>query len=136
MNGFDAKQLDKFSKGLLNTAKNEYPKKTKAFLRGEGRKLTKIIKNNYQSTGAIKSKKSIKKIKTGKLYKRDKSFNIRSYGGGLHNLLNNGYTHKGGRDKTGKETWIEGFHYVEKSQGEFETQYYKDIDNFLDELFD
>jgi len=136
MNGFNTTQLDKFSKSLLNTAQTEYPKKTKTFLRGEGRKLTKIIKSNYQSTGAIKSKKSIKKIKTGKLYKRDKSFNIRSYGGGLHNLLNNGYTHKGGRDKTGKETWIEGLHYIERSQDEFEKQYYNDIDKFLDELFD
>ena len=109
MNGFDTTQLDKFSKDLLNTAKNEYPKETKKFLRKEGRKLTKLIKGNY---------------------------NIRSYGGGLHNLLNNGYTHKGGRDKTGKETWIEGHHYIEKSQNEFENQYYTDIDSFIDSLFD
>lgn len=135
-NGFDTTQLDKFSKDLLNTAKNEYPKETKKFLRKEGRKLTKLIKGNYNATGAVLSGKSGKKIKTGRLYKRNKSFNIRSYGGGLHNLLNNGYTHKGGRDKTGKETWIEGHHYIEKSQNEFENQYYTDIDSFIDLLFD
>nr|WP_278002062.1 hypothetical protein [Clostridium botulinum] len=40
-NGFDTTQLDKFSKDLLNTAKKDFPKKSKAFLRKEARKLNK-----------------------------------------------------------------------------------------------
>lgn len=60
-NGFDTTQLDKFSKGLLNTAKKDFPKKSKAFLRKEARKLNKKNKATFASKGIGEETGNLKK---------------------------------------------------------------------------
>ncbi|WP_061294041.1 hypothetical protein [Clostridium botulinum] len=136
MNGFDTKQLDKFSKGLLNTAKNEYPKKTKAFLRKEVRKLNKQNKQTFASKGIGEETGNLKKgFKAGKLYKyKGKELAIRAYNSSPHaHLLNDGWMHKA---RNGDEKFIPGFHFIEDSAQAFNSEYYTDIDGFLEELFD
>ncbi|NEZ84451.1 HK97 gp10 family phage protein [Clostridium botulinum] len=136
MNGFDTAQLDKYSKQLLNTAKNEYPKKTKTFLRKEVKKLNKKNKQTFASKGIGEYRGNLKKgFKTGKLYKyHGKELAIRAYNSSPHaHLLNDGWMHKA---KDGSEKFIPGFHFIEDSTKAFNSEYYKDIDEFLNELFD
>ncbi|GAA0081374.1 HK97 gp10 family phage protein [Clostridium sp. CTA-6] len=135
-NGFDTTQLDKFSKQLLNTAKNEYPKKTKAFLRKEAKKLNKSNKSTFTSKGIGEESGNLKKgFKTGKLYKyKGKELAIRAYNSSPHaHLLNNGWMHKA---KNGNEKFIPGFHFIEESAQSFNNEYYTDVDEFLDTLFE
>ncbi|MBY6898006.1 HK97 gp10 family phage protein [Clostridium botulinum] len=135
-NGFDTTQLDKFSKNLLNIAKNEYPKKTKTFLRKEARKLNKTNKQTFEAKGIGEYRGNLKKgFKAGKLYKyKGKELAIRAYNSSPHaHLLNDGWMHKA---KNGNEKFIPGFHFIEDSAKAFNSEYYEDIDEFLDELFD
>lgn len=136
MNGFDTAQLDKFSKQLLNTAKKEYPKKTKAFLRKEVKKLNKSNKQTFNSKGIGEYRGNLKKgFRTGKLYKyQGKELAIRAYNSSPHaHLLNDGWMHKA---KDGSEKFIPGFDFIGDSAKAFNSEYYTDIDEFLDELFD
>lgn len=135
-NGFDTTQLDKYSKSLLNTAKNEYPKKTKTFLRKEVKKLNKKNKQTFASKGIGEYRGNLKKgFRTGKLYKyQGKELAIRAYNSSPHaHLLNDGWMHKA---KDGSEKFIPGFDFIGDSAKAFNSEYYEDIDNFLDELFD
>ncbi|NCI22159.1 HK97 gp10 family phage protein [Clostridium botulinum] len=135
-NGFDTTQLDKYSKQLLNTAKNEYPKKTKTFLRKEVKKLNKKNKQTFASKGIGEYRGNLKKgFRTGKLYKyQGKELAIRAYNSSPHaHLLNDGWMHKA---KDGSEKFIPGFHFIEDSAKAFNGEYYEDIDKFLDEIFD
>nr|DAJ91755.1 MAG TPA: putative tail-component [Caudoviricetes sp.] len=135
-NGFDTTQLDKFSKGLLNTAKKDFPKKSKAFLRKEARKLNKKNKATFASKGIGEETGNLKKgFKAGKLYKyKGKDLAIRAYNSSPHaHLLNNGWMHKA---RNGDEKFIPGFHFIEDSAQAFNGEYYTDIDDFIDSLFD
>ncbi|APH15045.1 bacteriophage HK97-gp10, tail-component family protein [Clostridium sporogenes] len=135
-NGFDTTQLDKFGKDLLNTAKKDFPKKSKAFLRKEARKLNKKNKATFVSKGIGEETGNLKKgFKAGKLYKyKGKELAIRAYNSSPHaHLLNDGWMHKA---RNGDEKFIPGFHFIEESAQSFNSEYYTDIDEFLDEVFD
>ncbi|MGO5072342.1 HK97 gp10 family phage protein [Clostridium sporogenes] len=136
MNGFDTTQLDRFSRDLLNIAKKEFPKKSKNFLRKEARKLNKKNKETFASKGIGEETSNLKKgFKAGKLYKyQGKELAIRAYNSSPHaHLLNDGFIHKA---RNGDEKFIPGFHFIEDSAQDFNGEYYEDIDDFLDELFD
>ncbi|MCY6957957.1 HK97 gp10 family phage protein [Clostridium brassicae] len=136
LDGFDMRELDKFNRELLNTAKKEYPKEAKAFLRKEAKELNKKNKQIFASKGIGEETGNLKKgFKAGKLYKyKGKDLAIRAYNSSPHaHLLNDGWMHKA---KNGNEKFIPGFHFIEQSAESFENDYYNSIDKFLDELFD
>ena len=135
MANIDTSQLDGFARELLNMANDKLPKESKKFLRKEG---TKLKKKTLSKAKALTNKKTgnyYKGIKRGKVYHyRDKKNNsIRVYGGSPHaHLIEYGHRQV---SKNGVETgFVEGKHVFEKAKNEFEPEYNKDCEQFLNEV--
>ena len=135
MANIDTSQLDGFARELLNMANDKLPKESKKFLRKEG---TKLKKKTLSKAKALTNKKTgnyYKGIKRGKVYHyRDKKNNsIRVYGGSPHaHLIEYGHRQV---SKNGKETgFVEGKHVFEKAKNEFQSEYNKDCEQFLNEV--
>ena len=135
MANIDTSQLDGFARELLNMANDKLPKESKKFLRKEG---TKLKKKTWSKAKALTNKKTgnyYKGIKRGKVYHyRDKKNNsIRVYGGSPHaHLIEYGHRQV---SKNGVETgFVEGKHVFEKAKNEFEPEYNKDCEQFLNEV--
>lgn len=139
--GFDLSELEQFEKDLLSLATEKVPKESKKFLKKEATKLTKVNKNTYKSKGigetGITEKEILSKFKAGKVYKYEGDLSCRAYNSHpLSHLLNDGFIHKGGKDKKGKETWIPGYKFMEDASNSFEKQYFEDTEEFIDELIE
>ena len=135
MANIDTSQLDGFARELLNMANDKLPKESKKFLRKEG---TKLKKKTLSKAKALTNKKTgnyYKGIKRGKVYHyRDKKNNsIRVYGGSPHaHLIEYGHRQV---SKNGVETgFVEGKHVFEKAKNEFQSEYNKDCEQFLNEV--
>lgn len=135
-NGFDISELSKLEKKMLAMANEELPKESKKHLKKEAGNLSKVQKKELKSKGIGTEKRIeneiLKKMKSGKVYKFDGNFSCRAYAGHpLAHLLNNGFIHKGGRNKNGEETFVPGYHFIEGAENEFQEQYYTDTEAFL-----
>lgn len=138
MANFDFSELTDFGEDLLSLAKElDNGKHAKKFLRSSGTKLknrtVKVAKQRVnKKTGNL-----FKGIKRGKPYKyyADGSMAVRVYAGKPANhahLLNNGYRIV---DKNGKEHgFAPGHHFFEGGADMYEEQYYKDTEDFIDDL--
>lgn len=135
MSNIDTSQLDGFAKELLNTANDKLPKESKKFLRKEGTKLKKKTLSKAKSLTNKKTGNYYKGIKRGKIYHyRDKKNNsIRVYGGSPHaHLIEYGHRQV---SKNGVESgFVEGKHVFEKAKNEFQSEYNKDCEQFLNEV--
>jgi len=134
--GFDTAEIEAYIRDM--TELNEViPKECKKFLKKSATDLSKVQKNTFKSFGigesGIIEKEILKSIKSGKTYKYAGDLNCRAYcSHPLGHLFDAGYIHKGGfEDKTGEETWVEGYHFIEKAKEQFEDGYYRSIDDFI-----
>ncbi len=139
----DISELLDFADDLLNVAQATKGKETKSFMKNEAKKCAKEEKDEFTSSGAgagsgVTEAEIKKSFKAGKVYK-DKGQDLACRGYSSHpltHLLNNGFIHKGGRNKTGKETWIEGYYFMEKAERDFEPTYEEDTVKFIDNLLE
>jgi len=139
--GFDTHELEQYEKDLLSLATTKIPKESKKFLKKSATKLTKVNKNTFKSSNAAAGSgtteaEMLKRFKAGKVYKYNGDLSCRAYSSHpLTHLLDLGFIHKGGfgKSKTGTETWIPGYHFMEKSKDSFEGEYETDIQNFIDD---
>ena len=131
---FDFKELTEFGKNCLEMAQKTMPKETRKFLHKEGYKLRKKTRE--------KAKAEVKKV-TGVYYKGWRKGKVYNYKGDKTNqavrVFNNApHAHiiEYGRlyTKDDTEYFKEGKHVLENSTKEFKTEYYKDVDNFIDEV--
>ncbi|MEC1757381.1 hypothetical protein [Schinkia azotoformans] len=132
--GFDIRELDEFTRDLLNMAHDlDNGKHSKKFLRKEGTKLRKETLKSAKSKVKKQSGNLFKGIKRGKVYKYDGDLAIRTYGSGNHtHLLNSGHVIKG---KNGKEHGFkEGEHFFEEAERNFRDEYYNDVEDWIDDL--
>lgn len=115
----------------IDLVKKAYPKKVKKFMQKEGnklkRKVTKTAKNRVKKkTGSYE-----KSIKRGKHYKWSGNGGdaIRVYSAAPHShLIEDGHT----QDTKNGEIFVEGKHVFADSRKEFEAEFLKDVDNFID----
>lgn len=145
-NGFDTKELTNYEKQLVNLAKNKMPNESKKFMKQQGNKLTKKNKKAYQSKGIDEKTGNLKKgFKTGKVYKFNGSLSIRSFNSSPHaHLLDKGFVWKPhkrvakGQKKiqTGDEKFIPGFNFMDEARRAFESGYYEDAQEFIDDMLD
>jgi len=133
--------LDDLARDLLAASQNiSNGKFSKAFLRKEGKKLTKKTLNTAKARVNKKTGNLFKGIKTGKVYKfggRDGALSIRAYGGSPSNhihLLNSGHIIV---DRAGNERGFkEGLHFFDDAAKEFEGEYVEDCEVFIDKMLD
>lgn len=140
MANWDFSELTDFEEDLLNLAKDlDNGKHAKKFLRSSGTKL----KNRTIKTAKARVNKNtgnlFKGIARGKPYKYylDGSMAVRVYPSRPANhahLLNDGHRIV---DKNGKEHgFAKGHHFFEGGLDDYEEEYYKDTQDFLDDLLD
>lgn len=133
MGTFDVKGLEELEKEVIRLARN-YPKETKKFLQKQGNKLkTRAIK---KAKSKLKEKKGnyLKGFKRGKVYRyRDEEDTVRVYNSMPHaHLIEEGHRIVG---KNGKEHGFKkGYHILEEARSEFQEEFIKAADNFIDEV--
>ena len=133
MDGFTTDELDGLEKEVLKLAK-KYPKETKKFLQKQGNKLKAKAKKKAKSKIKVKTGNYLKGFKRGKVYKyKGEEDTVRVYNSMPHaHLIENGHIIK---DKTGKEHGLKkGEHILEDSQREFQDEFLKAADDFIDEV--
>lgn len=127
---FDVSELDNFARRMSRTAQS-IQKSQKSFLRKEGTKLKTRTVREARKVGK-KSGKYLKSIKRGKVYTYDGALAIRTYSAAPHaHLIENGHrmvTHDG--QEVG---FVRGYHVFENAGKDFEPQYQRDVEDFLDE---
>jgi hypothetical protein len=143
--GFDITELTKFEKKLVNVANDTMPKESRKFIKKESVKLNKKNKQVFQSKGiGQETGNLLKGFKSGKAYKYQGNWSSRAYNSSPHaHLLNNGYmwtphkkVAKGQEVKqSGEEHFIPGFHFMEDAARAFESGYFTDVEQFLQEVF-
>lgn len=158
----NCKELDDFSKKLIEIASKDAPKDCKRFMKKESQKLKKITKSNAnnlvkKTKGSRKNKKSYhNSIKNGKAYKYGDVWAARVYSTSpVAHLLESGHREVlNPRDNSnkaanigdryamkvkpgkgiGKEIgFVPGKHVFEKSKKQFESTFISDIETFIDE---
>lgn len=127
---FDVSELDNFARRMSRTARS-IQKSQKSFLRKEGTKLKTRTVREARKVGK-KSGKYLKSIKRGKVYTYDGAQAVRVYSTAPHaHLIEDGHrmvTHDG--QEVG---FVRGYHVFENAGKDFEPQYQRDVEDFLDE---
>lgn len=141
--GFDISELSKFSKDILAMANDTLPKESRKFIKKQGTKLSKKDKSTYESMGIGEgSKEMAKAFKSGKAYKYDGAYSVRAYNSSvvtskdgkkysLGGMLNNGFRHV---NRDGSETFVPGYHFMEKALSDFEAEYVKNCEEFIGQI--
>ena len=136
MSGFDRREFDIFTDELLKMADEEMPKKTRKFMNQEGQKLKKQTKQKAKQTVKKKTGNYLKGMKKGKvyIYSGNGGLSVRVYGAAPHaHLVEQGHNIKNKKDGAilGR---TRAFYVLDKSAREFESEFQKDINDFIDEV--
>lgn len=134
-NDFDIRDFTAFEKNLLKLANDKMPKESKKFMREEGTKLRRVTLATAKRKVKKDSGNYFKSIKRGKVYKFKGSWAIRDYTYAPHaHLIENGHRQV---TKDGKEIgFVPGKHVFEEASKQFESQYFNDSQNFIDNVLD
>jgi len=137
---FDFSELTDFEEELLSLAQEfKNGKEAKKFLKKSGTKLKNKTLKLAKARVNKKSGNLFKGIARGKPYKYpvDGSFAVRVYAGApaYHaHLLEYGHRMV---TKDGKEVgFVKGKHFFEDAAKEYESEYYNDVDDWLDDMLD
>lgn len=133
---FDLSELYSFTDELLELADKKMPKETRKFLRIEGGKLRKITVAEAKQKVKKRTGNYLRGIKRGKVYKYEGDQTaIRVYGSSPHShLIEHGHRQV---TKDGQEIgFVKGSKVFEQSRKQFEPIFYKDCEDFVDDLLD
>lgn len=133
--GFDFKELENYEKKLLDMATVKMPRESRKFVGAEGTKLKRITLKNAKSKVKKKTGNYFKSIKKGRayVYRGNGAYSIRVYSNAPHShLIEDGHrvvNHEG--QEVGYKP---GLHIFDNSRKEFESTFYNDIENFIDDV--
>lgn len=136
--GFDFNELTKFEKKMVDLANDKMPRESKKFIKKEANKLNKENKNAYKSKGiGDVTGNLIKGFNSGKVYKYNGAWSARAFNSSPHaHLLDKGYIWTPHNGQTGTEKFIPGFNFMDAARRSFESKYYKDTLDFLDDVLE
>ncbi len=136
--GFDVRELDEFSRRILEIAEKDMPNETKDFLRKEGNKLKKATLKKAKQKVKKKSGNYYRGIKRGKVYQYNKGNAVRVYAGkpAYHaHWLEYGHRLMKGRGRNAREVgFVEGYHVFEESAKEFQRTFKEDVKDFIEKI--
>lgn len=148
MDGFDISELDDLQKDLLQLARENFPNETRKFVISEAKKGKEIVKNIAKSELKKKTGRYMKSFKTGKSGLHDK-FSYKFYNDSPHgHLIEDGHfnvargenKNKGGTRRSGaggeQHGFVEGKKIFTKAQVQMESEFSKDVDDFISSLMD
>lgn len=155
--GFDMRELEDVTSGLMDMAQNRYPRETKRFMAKQGSELRKQTARIARSRLKHKRKASDKKsymgrLKRGKVYHYlgdPKNTSIRVYNSAPHgHLIEDGHVVKVGNKygkkqkksrikdpKTG-ERFVPGKHILRDAQRAYADDFEQAVNNFVDDLLE
>jgi hypothetical protein len=141
--GFDISELTKFEKKLVTKVNDTMPKESRKFIKKEGSKLSNKNKSTFKSKGIGEETGSLLKgFKAGKAYKYDSNWSCRAYNNAPHaHLLNEGHLMVGHKPEKKAltlnygGTFVPGYHFMEEAAKLFESSYYSDVEQFLEDIF-
>lgn len=143
--GFNFGELDDFTTQILEAANDLQSKKTKSFVKKSANKLKTKERKMYEKMGVgleptdTKDSEKIKNnFKSGKPYKFEgDDWSCRAFNSAPHaHLVNNGFVHKPHKNQKGKESFVPGYHFIEKAAQEYKPEYESDVEKFVDEFID
>jgi hypothetical protein len=136
MDGLDPRELDEFSKQLLDIATKTMPKESAKFLRTEGNKLRKGTKSKAKKKVKADTGNYHKSIKRGKTYKYEgDTLSVRVYSNDpKSHLIEYGHRIVG---KDGSEHGFkQGERVFEEASKQFINEFVQDCEQFIDEMLD
>lgn len=131
-NGFYFEEVREFQEACVNMATHDFPQITKKFMKAEAKKLKKHMVDKAKSTVGKVTGNYYKGFKAGKkVYPySDAEYNVRAYNSSPHaHLIEHGHRmtdHQGNSIR-----WVDGYHIIEDSGKEFETEFERDINEDL-----
>ncbi len=141
--GFDFHELTNFEQDLIKLANDVMPRESKSFLRKEGTKLKRCTLNIAKAKVKKKTGAYYKSIKKGKVYKYNDSLAVRCYASNAKDsdksaphahLIEYGHRLV---TKDGREIgWVDGKYVFQDAEQEFQSQYFTDCEDFIDEVLD
>ena len=137
-NGFDVRELDRYSREILRLAQRDMPRETSKFLRTEGNKLKRVTVKKAKSKTNKKTGNYYKGIKRGKVYKYsvNNGMSVRVYGAypAYHaHMLEYGHTIR--KEKDGSVLrFVPGLHVFEEARREFTPVFAEDVRQFIDKM--
>ena len=148
MDGFIFDEIGDLEKDILNLAKEQFPKETQKFVMEEAKKGKEIAKNIAQTELKKKTGRYMKGFRTGKSGLKDK-FSYKFFNDSPHgHLIEDGHfkvargenKNKGGSRRSGeggaKNGFVEGKKIFLKAQVQVQTEFAKDVDDFISKLMD
>ena len=130
---FDSRELDVFSKAIMDLAQTQMPKECKKFIRLEGNKLKRVVTKNAKAKIKQKTGRYHKAATRGKVYKYNGAWAVRVYAKAPHaNLLEHGHRIVINGTETGKMT--KGLKIYENSAKEFSSKYFDNTEKFIDKI--
>lgn len=136
--GFDLTELDQFNKDMLELADKTMPNETKKFIRRQGAKLERNLKNAYKTRVGKKTGNLQKGVGRGAPTQYEGDWQIRVWNAAPHaHLIEHGHVmkdHKGNpiRNKFGEEVWVEGKYVTAFTVNDFKRTYPDAVDEFID----
>lgn len=147
--GFEHKDLSRFSADLMELAQKDFPKETKRFMGQCGTKVKKKAVDITKSKLKTRSGKLIAGFQRGKPYQYGDDYQVRVKNTAFHaNPKEHGHhlkyvevtvkrgKHQGEKRKIKADPSIkyEGTHAMTKAQEEYESEFYKDAQRYVDRM--
>lgn len=131
--GYDVAELDALAKSLLHLANDVYPKETKAFMRQEGAKNRKKMRQETMARTKKRTGNLLKGIGSPKVSKYEGDFQVRVSSRARHaHLIEKGHV----TWRNGREAWVPGKEPVEAARQAMAPELLRDAEKFMDEMLD
>lgn len=140
--GFDGGELDDLNAALLALAEKEFPAEAKKFVRRQGAKLERRLKNAYKAKVKKKTGSLIDGVKRDAPRQYEGSWQIRVKNTAPHaHLIEHGHVLKDRNKKPvvnalGQEVWVEGKHVAAQTVREYKALYPAEVDEFVDQMLE
>jgi hypothetical protein len=134
--GFNVNGLDAYVSDLLELAEEALPRESKKFLKKNAGQLARATKNKAKDLGIMdETGNYYSSFKSGKVYKYNGNMACRAINSSPHaHLLEYGHLQVDKEGKSVGKGFVPGFHVFEKTQKEFQSKYYDNCEEFVEEM--
>lgn len=140
--GFDLRELEELNAQLLKLADEQFPKETKKFIRRQGARLERQLRNAYKTKVKKKTGNLQKGVERGMptLYEGDWQIRVRNVAPHAH-LIEHGHVMKDKnknpiKNSFGQEIWVEGKYVAAFTVNDFKKEYPQAVDEFVDQMLE
>jgi hypothetical protein len=140
--GFDTRELDEFNREFILGLAKKFPKDAKKFMRRQGNKMRKEMRNQYKAKTVKRTGNLLKGVMQGRVYVHKDAISVRVYNRAPHaHLIEHGHVmaDKYGKPittKSGEEIFVTGKHPAGTAVNKRNRYFYLDAEEFVDEMLE